>query len=142
MSVKANDIRQNNYHVGKPFRIPRMGIYSDTVDGVEYVAITTYGVHLVELGELKFDPILITETWLKRFGFEWKSKASTHTGYGIIYIKNNWHISVYPNNDYRVFINGHSILTTDCKYVHQLQNLYYALTGTELVLQKKLIKVN
>lgn len=80
-----------------------------------------------------FNPIPLTEDWLVKFGFE-KSKARI--------IGNRYTFGINPRTeDYIIIIN--QVDTTkqeffyqnsffDIKYVHQLQNLYYALTGTEL----------
>ena len=77
-----------------------------------------------------FQPIPLTEEWLLKFGFR--------------HIKNNWYnvhangntFNVYLFEDlrYRVEIVSQSIGVF--KYVHTLQNLYFALTGTELTLNK------
>jgi hypothetical protein len=72
-------------------------------------------------------PIPLTEEWLERFGFErlgngfefWESSV-----FNIEFIRNHWHIS-YTSN----------VLCTHIKYVHQLQNLYFALTGEELTIK-------
>lgn len=74
----------------------------------------------------RFKPIPLTEDWLLRLGFLrlgegfefWESSA-----FNIEFMNNLWCIS-YTS----------SILCTHIKHVHQLQNLYFALTGTELTL--------
>lgn len=76
-------------------------------------------------------PILLTEQWLLKFGFE-KQMAWT------------WRISI-SSNKYLVYYvgeKGWSIGNTnysefDCKYVHQLQNLYFALTNKELIFKSE-----
>ena len=76
-----------------------------------------------------FDPVPLTEEWLVKFGFE------MHRG-GVSYDKNK--LSIYlgdtilsgPNG--RTYFNSWAILEYSPKYVHQLQNLYFALTGEEL----------
>ncbi len=64
-------------------------------------------------------PILITEEWLLKFGFK-----SLFNGAG--YVKNNTEIG-YNHNGFYIIASGLEI-----KYIHQLQNLYFALTGEEL----------
>lgn len=74
-----------------------------------------------------YGPILLTEKWLLKFGLVeignnfsfWQNSI-----YSIEKTKNKWQI-LYQSNDIMLTI----------KYVHQLQNLYYALTGEELELQ-------
>jgi hypothetical protein len=64
-------------------------------------------------------PIPLTEEWLLKFGFE-----SLLSGAG--YVKNRTEIG-YNHNGFYIITSGLKI-----EYVHQLQNLYFALTGEEL----------
>ncbi len=66
-----------------------------------------------------FCPVPLTEQWLKDFGF--KKSLRTWRKFGCIF-----HITQYG----KFFINK---LNLEIKYVHQLQNLYFALTGNELI---------
>ena len=76
------------------------------------------------------NPIPITEDWLLKFGFVHKGgngyKAPTNTEY--------WHFSL--GNGFIPSIWLSRTIVSDgykgCKYIHQLQNLYFALTGDEL----------
>jgi hypothetical protein len=77
-------------------------------------------------------PIPLTEEWLLKFGFE-KQKDQDGDAYGkeLIYPIGNitmflesidsWEISFYKAD-----------FSLSVQYVHQLQNLYFALTGEEL----------
>ena len=77
--------------------------------------------------------IQLTEKWLIKFGFKkwgsytnlWKRYSTTNCTVrsdASAISRNNCYFIL--NEDYRV----------DIEFVHQLQNLYYALTGDELVL--------
>ena len=75
-----------------------------------------------------FAGVYLTEEWLEKFGFK-KDYDKCET---LIIDKNRfqWSKGVLtwqqnPHNDWSSF---------DCKYIHELQNLYYALTKEELVL--------
>lgn len=72
-------------------------------------------------------PIPLTEEWLVKFGFELQIGnhiLENHWGHLI-----RWHDSIIITDD----ISNHSKgLTVKIEYVHQLQNLYFALTGEEL----------
>ena len=84
-------------------------------------------------------PIQLTEEWLLKFGF-----IRHHYDYAndVIYIKNiadneidnaEFEWGVYPNE----LGSGTQIKNRkSLKYVHQLQNLYFALTGEELVVKE------
>ena len=74
-----------------------------------------------------YEPILLTEYWLYTFGF----KKTEHKYYYFISL-----FECYFNKELDVLINGYkSSLFISIKYVHQLQNLYFALTGEELECQ-------
>ena len=57
-------------------------------------------------------PIPINEEWLLKFGFDVKEPV----------LISSWKFSPFCDT-----------IITKCEYVHQLQNLYFALTGTELI---------
>jgi hypothetical protein len=77
----------------------------------------------------KYEPILITEEWLLKFGFDKE---------GEWYTKKCWpfNISYFLNTVRRTTTIGcdqeYKIDFTLVENVHQLQNLYFALTGQEL----------
>src|SRR5574343_622860 len=72
-------------------------------------------------------PIVLTDEWLIRFGFEKKGKR---------YSKDWFYL--WDDNSNIVFALAEMEEKTGTylvvKYVHQLQNLYFALTGEELTL--------
>jgi hypothetical protein len=73
-------------------------------------------------------PILITKEWLLKFGFVqqyWRFFPMTY------YQKRNM---LYSLSDGNVELHDPNICLTQLKYVHELQNFYFALTGEELIL--------
>lgn len=74
-------------------------------------------------------PIPLTEEWLLKFGFE-----KDWTGYALE-DKNSLSFSVTKNGAYLACWLDRSLGIT-IKYVHQLQNLYFALTGEELTIKE------
>lgn len=77
-----------------------------------------------EYGVDEILPILITEEWLLKLGFE--PVNILHDG-----------TKVFRAEPYFYFKDGIgriSIHAPEIKYVHQLQNLYFALTGEELTI--------
>ena len=73
------------------------------------------------------EPIPLTEEWLFKFGFDNKYNKGKFT---IIPIgKLNYEQG-------RTYFNSWTILNHQPKYVHQLQNLYFALTSEELTLKQ------
>lgn len=89
--------------------------------------INNFNVGQAILGSFK--PIPLTEEWLIKLGFEEYS--------GMLYIsvpeEYGGHIAKYKNQD-NVRLEGcdDGQVGIDILYVHQLQNLYFALTGKEL----------
>jgi hypothetical protein len=70
-------------------------------------------------------PIEITEEWLLRFGFVY------HDDDGIItYSRDN--IVIFQRYRLDFYFELSNYKDAELEYVHQLQNLYYALTGEEL----------
>ena len=78
-------------------------------------------------------PIPLTEEWLLKFGFE-----KEETGYWTIgKLRGGFTVCRAERKSdrlcYRWFVNN--LKMTDLHFVHQLQNLYFALTGEELTLK-------
>lgn len=102
-------------------------------DGNDIEQVTIDHLNCLNSGRCEFDAIPLTEEWLLKLGFE-----RHHADYAndIIYIKNvpdntEFEWGVYPNKlGSGIQIQNRNLL----KYVHQLQNLYFALTGEELIL--------
>lgn len=79
-----------------------------------------------------FEPIPLTEQWLIDFGFE---KNSITQGK---FNKKEWQIFLQPDGNHIFRIVGMSLC--NCKYVHELQNLFFALTGKELEVKTEINK--
>ena len=76
----------------------------------------------------KFIPIELTEEWLLRFGFEKDNELN--------FVKFSFKVHFWSN--YNSYMYGWIGGNIEIKYVHQLQNIYFALTGQELILNEKL----
>lgn len=88
--------------------------------------------------ENEYFEIEITEEWLFKLGFEMDNGFSTYIiklfkGFLIIALDGSWGVykDEYSNRTGSSYNNKLEI-----KYVHQLQNLYYALTGEELTINE------
>jgi len=87
-------------------------------------------------------PIPLTDEWLKRFGFnEDGFKQYEFENWGIKVKKDPHAISETNWIVFHGFMNQFSELVS-LKHVHQLQNLYFALTGEELQTDENDQKVN
>lgn len=83
---------------------------------------------------IEFEPFPLTEEWLERFGFE-KIQMSIPTAYKT---KDGFRIKKDQRGYWMQYKYGMTII----KHVHQLQNLYFALTGEELQTDETEQKVN
>lgn len=81
-------------------------------------------------------PIPLTEEWLLKFGFTYDEVFGWSFSDEKIYFILNYY---QPNNRVVLETDEESVITVpqDISYVHQLQNLYFALTGQELELKER-----
>lgn len=73
----------------------------------------------------KFDPISMTEEWLLKFGFKINDEGRHKT------VSNNevkFYITYFNEVLFMDLLNRNIHI----KYIHQLQNIYFAVTGEEL----------
>jgi hypothetical protein len=114
INPQAAELRIGNWVMGnKPFQIDM-----NTLN-------MSYIHELANNAQGRFEPIPLTEDWLVKFGFEKlqnnlysKGRLTYHKTYGWKILE-NW-VKKWSG-------------VQELKYVHQLQNLYHALTGQELV---------
>ena len=109
--MKANELRIGNLLQG----------YSG-----QLFEITIDDLMIIENGDSKAKPIPLTEEWLLKFGFEFGIKLQDFARgkYQFVQLKNK--ILYGEFSEEGIFYYN---TKTKIKYVHQLQNLYFALTG-------------
>jgi hypothetical protein len=104
----------------------RIGNYLS--DGKEVFKVEKAFFTLLELNMQFCKPIPLTEEWLLRFGFVESQDIDTVFG---LKLNDFWYI-----NEFQIRNKFNAILLdVELKYVHQLQNLYFALTNKELTLK-------
>ncbi len=122
--MKANELRLGNFIY---WDIPEKENVIHKVVGIGNGKPTTTPISLGEIIE-DYEPIPLTEEWLVRLGFDewsdghWKTRNSLN--------KNGW-------SDKFNYYLPYNTMSTYCgnviiEYVHQMQNLYFALAGDEL----------
>lgn len=133
MAIKANELRTSNIlklflgvnDEGAQYReFAISGVMSN--DGAEFYLL---GHTWVEISD-DLEPIPLTEEWLLKFGFEitYSSNFRIKFDHSCNYVGYDYsHNSDKSMEGFRFY--GHYI---KCEYVHQLQNLFHALTGEEL----------
>lgn len=127
-------------------RIGNLVYVTDNLTNLIFEEITPINIHnLMHLTgldkspvDIEFKPIPLTEEFLLKFGFE---PINKHDNTFITYA--DWTHNYFLQLDVRKGDNKYLILDNsfgdlrafsmvDIEYVHQLQNLYFALTGEEL----------
>ena len=94
--------------------------------------------------EFPLNPIPLTEEILLKFGFEKREHKSFFKGKELIYFtftSNKYGFLIWNTIQNQWWVLG-KISISQPIYVHQLQNLYFALTGEELTFKNPLIFVN
>jgi hypothetical protein len=124
--MKANELRIGNYVHGNPYD----GVIKIFNNG-KCVIKHKSGIEKCEIKNLQ--PIPITEEWLLKFGFyktmSWTYEIELEGNLKLVYYlgEKGWSIGFKSYSDF-----------ANLKYVHQLQNLYFALMGKELIYKNNL----
>lgn len=118
--MKAKELRIGNYY-----------IENNQVCRVEH-----YDISSAYFNPDMYKPIPLTEEWLLKFGFVWELDKS----YSLTINENNglfiW-VDLNTLHPIAELIDSSDrVVANHIEYIHQLQNLYFALTGEELKLLK------
>jgi hypothetical protein len=113
-------------------------LYDEKFITVESVSFDSINLNFREYELEKLQPIPLTEEWLLKFGFELETDDGDVKYYEI---QRFWYYVIFDHGDVRLDIKTgknitHTVFYMDerFQYVHQLQNLYFALTGEELTI--------
>lgn len=133
--IDTKDLRIGNYLLFVDKQIEILGIDASIVNrDTPHVLFQNTGddrIMAIALEELL--PIELTANWLKVLGFFYKDGAAEYGEER----KNGVHLYVHDEDrGYFHFSLGVFHGTkVEIKYLHQLQNLYYSLTGEELTIK-------
>ncbi len=128
--MKASELRIGNlvdYNEGGIFKV--IGIHEFGIDCEDEIEI-------IYMEYENFNPIPLTEEWLLNLGFKeykdfgYKTGCFDYIKYGFSYLIDTKKIRIMHKGN-----NMSHILQNKVHYVHQLQNLYFALTGEELTIK-------
>lgn len=127
--MEIKDLRIGNY-------ISPLGIGYTKVEGFCIWDNLIQSSDFAERGIEDFEPIQLTEEWLLKFGFEKEIDKLSISIYDNICIS----FFCYEHDDdfitlTNLNLEGNNVIHNELKnikYIHQLQNLYFALTGKEL----------
>lgn len=115
-------------------------VYQLSIGGKTYDSINNMRVNretgLIDNGEDIFQPIPLTAEWLTSNDF-----VDTADSYYRRSIQNEDTLSptmlVISRGFAEIARSGIGAVAAPCKYVHQLMNLFFALTGEELTIKEK-----
>jgi len=123
--IKLNDIRVDNYILFKPF-----GKGKGKIGQIKPGDFGRIAGDDPENSE--YHPIPLTSVWFKRLGFT-KKETSTIWMLAIDYIGTDYPCTLQlSGSGIQVCRSGIGAACAPVFHVHQLQNLYYSLTGNEL----------
>ena len=128
--MEAKELRIGNYVLDRGGKILRIDWWENINKVCMDMNINGQKVHpLTEHAEY-CQPIPLTEQWLLDFGFETTSIRTYElpNTRGLVIVSK-------MKGEFLIKLNKNSIWI---KHVHQLQNLYFALTGEELTLKKNM----
>lgn len=109
--MEASELRIGNYVLNENNQI---------------VEVDATRIMFLQDGRVKYKPIEVTEEWLIKFGFINYDNDDFFT-YGNLHY-NTSNNRFYIGNDHASSFHDDATI----KFVHQLQNLFFALTGREL----------
>lgn len=127
--IKSESVRRGNLveYEGRIFEIDSISEDFPTLNTSEF------GIGVVDWNNV--NPIPLTEEWLVKFGFE---KANTKKKQYFRFVNRGMRLRVLrgiKRVGYNFFATSGGFYF-DCQYIHQLQNLYFALTGEELKIKE------
>ena len=122
--MKATELRIGNYlHEAVRTKISRK------IVNFELMQMDSLNIHHLEKfpESISFKPIPLTEEWLVKFGFKQISER--------VYIKNYHYGYEFGITNIFIIKNDNCFMRyKHIQHVHELQNLYFALTGEELTI--------
>jgi len=139
--MKASHLRIGNYIMSNT-------VGQIVVDAKFFVKYEIYGQSMLLSNPPKpiFEPISLTEEWLIKFGFEQQGLGSNTKSISLfgnlreLIFSGDYLYMPEGVNEFRTDVDDICVLwNKDVKkqfYVHQLQNLYFALTGEELTIKE------
>jgi hypothetical protein len=128
--MQANELRLGNLIIGNLIYEGKLKTFRRLNDDLDVVFFSDGSIH--EIGEYLTDckPIPLTEEWLLKFGFVSNPYKDRYELIAKINI-------IIECDKTKGLVNLYCEQFPHIKYVHQLQNLYFALTGEELTIKQQ-----
>ena len=126
--MKAQELRIGNCVYGVSDRIEQVIQLSETNVTTDIVKINAP----MEIGLNDISPIPLTEEWLIKIGIELEFEELESGSKLLSWVKGAFNLEIDKDGKICFEVYSHYI---EVKYVHQLQNLYFALTEEELIIK-------
>lgn len=151
--IKASELRIGNLVEAPVVSIAnKNGIQTIEHHGSAILKIGANNLMMIDNCEMDLKPIPITEKWLERFGFKKTGESSyepnkpdereyewytprVSTIYDILYLNGsckNGYTLVVPYGEW----GDRKFISKTINYIHELQNLWFSLSGEELTLKQ------
>ncbi len=140
--MKANEVRIGNYYLYHIFDVFDERKEWDEINQIDIEDLIWLSTPEGEV-DTDYRPMPISEEWLLMLGFK-EGYAVYSEGFSIdvqetdFYLRPCFHGGYYWGFNLKDKMDCEFYDVLPLKYVHELQNLYYALTGKELSLQPKI----
>ena len=135
--MEANELRIGNYFYDRSNKILRLDWWEHINKLASDMSVNGMKVHPMteHIGNAR--PIPLTEEWLVKFGF---TKDKKHTKCCDLKLENDFYLQGigYGKSNFKyevILTDSNDNELTLVKHVHQLQNLYFALTNKELTIK-------
>jgi hypothetical protein len=115
----------------RELRIGNLVKYKGDIHPVTSIDSTINWVYLnenIDCSLYSIEPVILTEEWILKFGFEYVDYAGSYC------YKDHLIDETHEGFVFNLFCSNDKDCIVKIKYVHQLQNLYFTLTGEELTL--------
>lgn len=122
--MEANELRIGNIVWSNDGHYDKI---EDEVTGIEYNRVSTKYCKTPYLPISNIEPIPLAEKWILKFGFK-KVESLCEGGYSL----NNVNLSINSINEINFYLFEFGDWYIKIKFLHQLQNIFFALTGKEL----------
>lgn len=141
--MKAEELRIEEIRIGNYLQLGKSEAMALRIEFDRKVKGVINGTHIKY-----FSGIPLTEEWLKRFGFVKEDRHYSKVMYddkymAVYYPKEEfkdeyeYEIQLYGDYSSQITVDVFYVRNIAAQYVHQLQNLYFALTGEELALSNQ-----
>lgn len=119
--------------MGNELKASDLRIGNLVIDGREVVNVNSRMIGMLEKDEADFDPIPLTKERLLKFGFKHGNNSPDGSAIG----KGGVYLGCMHGGRFCFNAESSTNKAVYIKYIHQLQNLYFALTGEELDIKKQ-----